>query len=728
MRLHECCFPLAAATAAATAAAPFAAAVAPAAVADKENQLGLSVCSLSPADRGLTARPARSCPCLLLGALDGSSERATAAAPLAVCCSCCSRVSVQFCPSIDPFYPLLPRLQNHRNPVSRGAGSASLPPLPLLLLLLLLIFFAWCLPRWLLAAARASKRGGPSRAPRGPLCRNNMNLCIQRRLVGALASRSSQRAAGLGPSFRQWIKQDMQPQQLQQQLLQHLAASVYAQSSWLPKRLFHGASGGHMVVDCPPMGDSITEGTLLEWKHGVGSYVKEGALLAVVETDKVSVEINASASGRIAKSHAAPGETVFVGQPLYELDLTAVPTKEEEARTAQSPAAGAAAPAAAAAPPPPEAPAQRPAAAAPSPAAPARAAAAHTVPPAAFAAPRPPVAAAKPPMGERGERRVRQQPASSCVSVTLCACMGPCGELCPLCVQCDMGSLMALRSDLNEAFLAKHGVKMGFVSAFMVASSLALQAFPIVNAVIDGQEVVYRDAVDISVAVAAPTGLLVPVIRNCDTKTWAQIESELVTMAKKARNNQIALEDMIGGTFTISNGGVYGSMMGTPIINPPQSAILGKSIVAAGAAAAAATAGGAAVLAAAGVAAAAVAAPASALAAATLAAFVPRHARCNEQTSGPRQPNRHPPYHVSLSLEVSLHSLLFLTAPVPLQPTLISSSSGSSRSRSVRCMRFACRYLALTYDHRLIDGREAVLFLSAIRDYIQDPRKMLLGL
>jgi len=199
--------------------------------------------------------------------------------------------------------------------------------------------------------------------------------------------------------------------------------------------------------------------------------------------------------------------------------------------------------------------------------------------------------------------------------------------------ECDMGNLMALRSEINEAFLEKHGCKLGFVSAFMLAATKSLQKMPEVNGYIEGNEIVYKDYVDMSVAVATPTGLMVPVIRDCHKMTLADLEKALADLAKRARNNQIALEEMAGGTFTISNGGVYGSMLGTPILNPPQASILGM------------------------------------------------HAIINRPVARGKD--------------------------IVIRPIM---------------------YLALTYDHRLVDGREAVTFLRSIRDYIEDPRKMLLDL
>jgi len=139
----------------------------------------------------------------------------------------------------------------------------------------------------------------------------------------------------------------------------------------------------------------------------------------------------------------------------------------------------------------------------------------------------------------------------------------------------DMSEVMALRTKYQEEFSKKYGVKLGFMSFFLKASTMALTEMPVVNSVIDGEEIVIRDFVDISVAVATPSGLMVPVLRNCETKSLADFELGLRDLSVLARDNKIKIEDMVGGTFTVSNGGVYGSMLGTPIINPPQSAILG---------------------------------------------------------------------------------------------------------------------------------------------------------
>ena len=192
---------------------------------------------------------------------------------------------------------------------------------------------------------------------------------------------------------------------------------------------------------------------------------------------------------------------------------------------------------------------------------------------------------------------------------------------------------MALRSKYKEEILEKHGIKFGFMSAFIKAATVALQSIPEVNGRVEGDQIVYNEFVDISFAVATPKGLVTPVIRNCQQMNMIDVEKNMLELSKKAKNNQIAIEDMAGGTFTISNGGVFGSLMGTPIINQPQSAILGMHAV------------------------------------------------------------KERPVVVDGKIEI--------------RPMM---------------------YVALTYDHRLVDGREAVTFLVKIKELIEDPRRMLLDL
>lgn len=194
-----------------------------------------------------------------------------------------------------------------------------------------------------------------------------------------------------------------------------------------------------------------------------------------------------------------------------------------------------------------------------------------------------------------------------------------------------MFEAQSARKALGEDFLKKYGVKLGFMSFFLKAATLALQEYPVVNSVIDGAEIVRRNYTDISVAVATPTGLMVPVIRNTHTLKFHELEQKMGEFAKKGKEGKISIEDMQGGTFTISNGGTFGSLMGTPILNPPQSAILG------------------------------------------------------------------------------MHSII--ERPVVRNGVVVPRPM---------------MYLALTYDHRLLDGKDAVLFLKRIQRHIEDPRRMLL--
>merc|ERR1712012_1389151 len=315
----------------------------------------------------------------------------------------------------------------------------------------------------------------------------------------------------------------------------------------------------------------------------------------------------------------------------------------------------AAAPAETPAPPPPAAAAPPPPAAAPAPAA-ATAAPIPTTPPPPPPRPAAPLAARPPPpprapaagaapvlrmppadptteiAGTRSEHRVKMNRMRMKIASRLKDAQNTNAMLTTF-NELDMSAIMQLRKDNQDAFVKKHGIKMGFMSAFVKASAYALTKQPTVNAVIEGQETVYRDYVDISVAVATPKGLVVPVLRNVERMNYADIEKGIAELGKKAKNNQISIEDMDGGTFTISNGGVFGSLFGTPIINPPQSAILGMHGV--------------------------------------------------------------------------FERPVVRNGQVVIRPMM---------------------YIALTYDHRLVDGREAVTFLRTIKRSVEDPRVMFLDL
>ncbi|MFN5630148.1 MAG: dihydrolipoyllysine-residue succinyltransferase, partial [Bacteroidota bacterium] len=196
----------------------------------------------------------------------------------------------------------------------------------------------------------------------------------------------------------------------------------------------------------------------------------------------------------------------------------------------------------------------------------------------------------------------------------------------------DMSAIMEIRKKYKDKFFEKHNVGVGFMSFFTKAVTEALQHFPAVNAMIDGEEIVYHKYADIGIAVSAPKGLVVPVVRNAQEMSLAQIEQEIKNLAVKARDNKITLEDMSGGTFTITNGGVFGSMMSTPIINPPQSAILGMHNV--------------------------------------------------------------------------VERPMAVNGKVEIRPIM---------------------YVALSYDHRIIDGRESVGFLVKVKEMLENPHKMLFG-
>ena len=359
------------------------------------------------------------------------------------------------------------------------------------------------------------------------------------------------------------------------------------------------------------MGDSITEGTVASVEVAVGDVVAADQVLVQVETDKVTIDVRSPESGTVASIAVGVDETVTVGQGVAEI----------------TPGDGPAAAPAAAEPEPTPEPAE-PQEKAPE-AAPAPAAAPKAVPAAAPAAPAPT------PAGGRGERRVAMTRMRRRIAERLKAAQNTAAMLTTY-NEVDMGAAMELRKRHKDEFLEKHGVKLGFMSIFAKAAAGALQAIPEVNAYIDAEanETVYRDFVDISVAVGTPKGLVVPVLRNCENLSFAGVEQTIGELGRKARDGTISIDEMAGGTFTISNGGVYGSLLSSPILNPPQSAVLG------------------------------------------------------------------------------MHKI---------QNRPMASASGDVVVRPMM-------YLALTYDHRLIDGREAVTFLRKIKDAVEDPTRMLLEL
>lgn len=368
----------------------------------------------------------------------------------------------------------------------------------------------------------------------------------------------------------------------------------------------------------------------------MGERVEENETFVTIETDKVSVDVSATGfAGTLLEQMAKVGESVKVGSPLAVFDEdqagAAPPTKKAETVKEPEPVK------AAAAPPAPKA-AAPPAQKAPAPPAPKAAAAAAPAAPVAAppkkAAPSPVAAATPAPVpGSRTQRHVKMTRLRLRVAERLIAAQSS-GALLTTFNEVDMSQLMEMRTSYKELFEKSHGVKLGFMSAFVAASTKALKDMPSVNAYIEGDEIVYNDYVDISVAVSAPRGLVVPVLRNTETMSFADIERGIFSLAEKARNDDLKLEEMSGGTFTITNGGVFGSLLSTPMINSPQSAILG------------------------------------------------------------------------------MHAIK--QRPVVLE-------NGQIVARPMM-------YLALTYDHRLIDGRESVTFLKSIKEKLEDPKRMLLGL
>jgi len=389
--------------------------------------------------------------------------------------------------------------------------------------------------------------------------------------------------------------------------------------------------GQFVVVSVPTMGDSIPEGTIKNWGKKVGDHVNENDDVAFIETDKVVIEIRAPKSGVIVECFANQGDTVKVGAKLFKLDTSkTAPAKAAETPKPQPQAA--------------QPQAARPQAAQPQAAQP-QAAQPQAAQPQAAAPPPPsqqpaakvsPVQSAPPSTPSSGpagaQKRVTMSRLRRRVAERLKDSQNTYAMLTTF-QECDMHNLTEIRNKYKDDFQKKHGVKLGFMSAFVKAAASALTESPIVNAVIEGEEIVYRDNIDISVAVATPSGLVVPVLRGADKMSFADVEKTINDLGTKARDSKLTIEDMTGGTFTISNGGVYGSLMGTPIINPPQSAILGMHAI-----------------------------------------------------------NKKP---------------VVVGDNIVIRPMM---------------------YLALTYDHRLIDGRDAVLFLRKIKSGVEDPVTLLLSI
>ncbi|CWN35204.1 TPA: 2-oxoglutarate dehydrogenase complex dihydrolipoyllysine-residue succinyltransferase [Neisseria meningitidis] len=393
-----------------------------------------------------------------------------------------------------------------------------------------------------------------------------------------------------------------------------------------------------MIIDVkvPMLSESVSEGTLLEWKKKVGEAVARDEILIDIETDKVVLEVPSPQAGVLVEIVAQDGETVVADQVLARIDTAATAAAEAPA-AAPAEAAPAAAPAAA------QNNAAMPAAA--------KLAAETGVDVNALqgsgrdgrvlkedvqnAAAKPAAAAAPAvtlPAGARPEERVPMSRLRARVAERLLASQQENAILTTF-NEVNMKPIMDLRAKYKEKFEKEHGVKLGFMSFFVKAAVAALKKYPVVNASVDGKDIVYHGYFDIGIAIGSPRGLVVPILRDADQMSIADIEQAIVDYAKKAKDGKIAIEDLTGGTFSITNGGTFGSMMSTPIINPPQSAILG--------------------------------------------------------------------------MHATKERAVVENGQVVVRPMM---------------------YLALSYDHRIIDGREAVLTLVAIKDALEDPARLLLDL
>lgn len=402
-------------------------------------------------------------------------------------------------------------------------------------------------------------------------------------------------------------------------------------------------------VKVPTLGESVAEATIGEWLKQPGEAVALDEPIASLETDKVAVEVPSPVAGVMGQHLAKVGDNVAVGAVIATVEdgvaaAGAAPIAERT-EAPVPPASDSAAPKDAS-----EAAVLSPAVR--------RAVLEHGIDPSSVkgtgkdgrltkedvlaaaaaksAAPAPAVAAAPAPApvasGDRGEERVKMTRLRQTVARRLKDAQDTAALLTTF-NDCDMSAVIAARNTYKDAFEKKHGVRLGFMGFFAKAACLALKDIPAVNARIEGDEIVYHPYVDISVAVSAPNGLVVPVVRDCQDLSFAGIEKAIGDYGKKAKEGTLTMADMAGGTFTISNGGVFGSLMSTPIINPPQSAVLG------------------------------------------------------------------------------LHRIE--DRPVVRDGQIV-----------IRPMM----YLALSYDHRLIDGREAVTALKIIKEAIEDPTRILIDL
>ena len=391
-------------------------------------------------------------------------------------------------------------------------------------------------------------------------------------------------------------------------------------------------------VKVPQLSESVAEATLLQWKKKVGDAVGQDEILIEIETDKVVLEVPSPSAGVLTEIVVADGGTVVAEQLIAKIDSTAVATKSAPA----------------------EAPAAAPAKAAPA----AKASSAAAAPSAAKILAENNLSSAQVagsgrdgritkgdalnaagggtksvaipsasiPMGDRPEERVPMSRLRARIAERLLESQANNAILTTF-NEVNMAPVIALRNKYKDQFEKTHGVKLGFMSFFVKAATHALKKFPLLNASVDGNDIVYHGYFDIGIAVSSPRGLVVPILRDVDQMNLADIEKKIAEFGLKAREGKLSIEELTGGTFSISNGGVFGSMLSTPIINPPQSAILG--------------------------------------------------------------------------IHATKDRAVVENGQVVVRPM---------------------NYLAMSYDHRIIDGREAVLGLVAMKDALEDPARLLLDL
>lgn len=400
-------------------------------------------------------------------------------------------------------------------------------------------------------------------------------------------------------------------------------------------------------VKVPQLSESVAEATLLQWKKKVGDAVGQDEILIEIETDKVVLEVPAPSAGVLTEIVVGDGGTVVAEQLIAKIDSTAVATAAPAAASAPAPAPAAP-------------PAAAPAKAAPAP----KTSSAAAAPSAAkilaeknidaaqvagsgrdgritkgdalnasaggtksVALPSAPI-----PMGDRPEERVPMSRLRARIAERLLESQANNAILTTF-NEVNMAPVIAMRNKYKDQFEKVHGVKLGFMSFFVKAATHALKKFPLLNASVDGNDIVYHGYFDIGIAVSSPRGLVVPILRDVDQMNLADIEKKIAEFGVKAREGKLSIEELTGGTFSISNGGVFGSMLSTPIINPPQSAILG--------------------------------------------------------------------------IHATKERAVVENGQIVIRPI---------------------NYLALSYDHRIIDGREAVLGLVAMKDALEDPSRLLLDL